>query len=210
MKRNKKEGNKEKAGKKLRNIHERKERNERKNMKVFNILFGILSIIVAIICFMYPFASQLVYGYIIAIFVGVMGIMCLVNYFTTRKTAKASGIQAASGTANLAIGIFGVVFMLLNMTVPFFNYSVQEFAAILVSLFMLVEGISCIAGAFTNKDGNSMGMRILTGIFGVLMVIAFVYALACPAIIISMFGIFLGACMLVQGVSRIALAFSLS
>lgn len=179
-------------------------------MKIFNIIFGVLSIIVAFICFMYPFESQLLYGYIIAVFIGIMGIMCLVNYFSSRKAAKASGVQMFSGTADLVIGIFGVVFMLLNMTVPFFNYTVQEFGAILVSLFMLVEGISSIAEAIVNRAGAGAGMRVLSGILGLLMIIGFVYALACPAIIISIFGIFLGACMLVQGVSRITFALSLS
>lgn len=178
-------------------------------MKVFNMVFGVLSIIVALICFAHPFASQLVYGYIIAIFIGVMGIMCLINYFSMRKAYKASGIQMFSGTASLVIGIFGVVFMLLNMTVPFFNYSVQEFGAILVSLFMLTEGIYCIAGAITNRAGKSTAMRVLTGIFGVVMIIGFIYALAYPAVIIAMFGVFLGICMLVQGISRIVFALSL-
>ena len=178
-------------------------------MKAFDIVFGILSIIVGCVCFAHPFASQLVYGYIIAIFIGVMGIMCIANYFMTKRAMRASGIQMFSGTAGLAIGIFGVVFMLLNMTVPFFNYNVQEFGAILVALFMLTEGITCIVSAVSNRAGASMGMRVLTGVFGAAMVIGFVYVVACPAVIISVFGIFLGVSLLVQGVSRIMLALAL-
>lgn len=178
-------------------------------MKTFNAIFGVLSIIVAIICFAHPFASQLMYGYLIAVFIGMMGIMCIINYLAMRKAFKTSGIQMFSGTASLAIGIFGVVFMLLNMTVPFFNYSVQEFGAILVSLFMLTEGVSCVAGAFTNRAGKNAAMRILTGLFGIVMIVGFVYALMYPAVIISMFGIFLGIGLLVQGIGRIAFALSL-
>ncbi len=178
-------------------------------MKVFNIVFGVLSIIVACICFAHPFASSLVYGYIIAIFIGAMGILCIVNYLMMRKALKGSGFQVFSGTASLAIGVFGVVFMLLNLTVPFFNYSVQEFGAILVALFMLTEGITSLTCAIANHSGENMAMRVLTGMFGVAMIAGFVIALAQPALIISVFGIFLGVCMLVQGVSRITWAFSL-
>ena len=178
-------------------------------MKVFNIVFGVLSILVACICFAHPFASSLVYDYIIAIFIGVMGIMCIANYFVTRRALKGSGFQMFSGTASLAIGVFGVVFMLLNMTVPFFNYSVQEFGAILVALFMLTEGITSLTSAIANHSGENMAMRVLTGVFGVAMIVGFVIAVAQPALIISMFGIFLGVCMLIQGVSRITWALAL-
>lgn len=178
-------------------------------MKIFNIAFGILSIIVAFVCIAHPFATQLTYGYIAAIFMGVMGIGCIINYFINRKAIKANAIDAAAGTANLAVGIFGVVFMLLNMTVPFFTYSVQEFGAILVALFMLIEGAKCVGEAVANKSGASAMARIMTGVLGVLMIIGFLGALAFPALIISMFGMFMGVGLLVQGVSRLAAGFML-
>lgn len=178
-------------------------------MKIFNIIFGILSIFVGGTCLAHPFASQIAYGYIAAIFIGVMGIMSIIAYFKTRKQAKTSASVAAFGTANLVIGIVSVIFMVLNMTVPFFTYSVQEFAAIVCIAFMIIEGASCIYSAITNKSGAGTGMRILTAIFGVIMLIGCIYGIACPAVVIAMFGVFLGATFMVQGFSRIVLAFAL-
>ena len=149
------------------------------------------------------------YGYVVALFMGVMGIVSIVAYFRNRKAMKSIGLVAAAGTANLVIGILGVVFMLLNMTVPFFTYSVQAFGAIMVALFMLIEGINCVASAILNRSGSTGLTRVMTGVLGVLMIVGFAGALVFPPVIISMFGIFLGVGMAVQGVSRIALGFML-
>ena len=175
-------------------------------MKIFNVLFGILSIIVAVTCLAHPFASQLAYGYISAVFIGVMGLMSIVNWFLVRREAKRSGLQLISGAGGLIIGIFGVVFMLLNMTVPFFTYSVQEFGAILVMMFLLLEGVLTTVSAVRNRNNRNGLMRVMMGIFGVLMIVGCLFGIIFPEVVISMFGIFLGVSLLVQGISRIALA----
>lgn len=175
-------------------------------MKVFNIIYGILCLIMAGICLLNPFASQLIYGYVFAAFVGATGIMSIINWFIIRRATKNAGLTMVSGTAGLIIGILAVIFMVMDFTIPFFNYSVQEFAAIIVMMFLLVEGVLMLVRAFTSKT-DSAPARILYGIIGLFMAAMCIYGIIYPAVVIAMFGIFLGAGFGVQGVSRILVGF---
>ena len=63
-------------------------------MKVFNCIFGILSIIGAIYCMFYPGLTFLNAGWIVTILLGVWGICSVIDYFAKRKKAKAEQSEA--------------------------------------------------------------------------------------------------------------------
>ena len=78
-------------------------------MKVFNCIFGILSIIGAIYCMFYPGLTFLNAGWIVTILLGVWGICSVIDYFAKRKKAKAEQSEAIMGTLGLVVGIAAAV-----------------------------------------------------------------------------------------------------
>ena len=71
-------------------------------MKVFNCIFGILSIIGAIYCMFYPGLTFLNAGWIVTILLGVWGICSVIDYFAKRKKAKAEQSEAIMGTLGIS------------------------------------------------------------------------------------------------------------
>ena len=84
-------------------------------MKVFNCIFGILSIIGAIYCMFYPGLTFLNAGWIVTILLGVWGICSVIDYFAKRKKAKAEQSEAIMGTLGLVVGIAAAVISILAM-----------------------------------------------------------------------------------------------
>lgn len=87
-------------------------------MKVFNCIFGILSIIGAIYCMFYPGLTFLNTGWIVTILLGVWGICSVIDYFAKRKKAKAEQSEAIMGTLGLVVGIAAAVISILAMFMP--------------------------------------------------------------------------------------------
>lgn len=54
-------------------------------MKVFNCVFGVISIIAAIYCIFYPGVAFLNSGWIVAVLLGVWGICAIADYMAKRK-----------------------------------------------------------------------------------------------------------------------------
>lgn len=173
-------------------------------MKALNILCGIISIIAAVICLAHPFAAQIAYGYLCAIVIGCLGIIVIISYFMNRKAMKVAGTEAVVGTAGLALGILGVIFMVLNIEIPGFVYGVQEFGAVMLMVFMLIEGFGMII--FAVKSRGIPG-RIPVIIFGCLMVIACLFGVTCPVMVISIMGAFMGINFALYGINRFIVAF---
>lgn len=179
-------------------------------MRVLSILGGILAIIAGGICIAHPFESQLVYGYMGSIMIGLVGILSIVTVIATRKeraAARAAGIEVASGAVGIILGILGVVFMWLNMSVPFFTYAVAEVGAVMLMFYLLIDGIMSIVAAIMAK-GAGAGMRIASAVVGILMVALAVWGIAFPPMVIASLGIFMGVGFLIVGVNRIIFAFA--
>ena len=87
-------------------------------MKVFNCIFGILSIIGVIYCMFYPGLTFLNTGWIVTILLGVWGICSVIDYFAKRKKAKAEQSEAIMGTLGLVVGIAAAVISILAMFMP--------------------------------------------------------------------------------------------
>lgn len=157
-------------------------------MKLFNIIFGILSLICAIICFAHPFATAVVYGYIIAFYIGIMGICAIISYFNQKKQKKEKGIEMAMGTASLVLGIIGVIFFLFNLTIPGFTIAAEGCVAALMMLFIFVEGIMTIISSVSvgrKLESKTWGITLTLGI---LMVVLSTVGLSCLTAVVSMFG----------------------
>lgn len=57
-------------------------------MKVFNCIFGVLSILGAVYCMFFPGISFLNTGWIVAILLGVYGMSSIFGYFSSSTTEK--------------------------------------------------------------------------------------------------------------------------
>ena len=174
-------------------------------MKALNIIMGILTIIAGCVCIWYPFDSSIVYGYMIAVIVGLMGIMTIVGYVMARSAGVASGLVGIDGTLALVVGILGVVFMVLNMAVPGFTYGVEHLAAVIMMAYLLVNGIVVIVQAVSFSSVIGIGMTIAQVLLGILEIIAAFYGFLAPAAVLAAFGLYLGFCLIFSGCTRIAL-----
>lgn len=175
-------------------------------MKVLKFLAGVLSLICAFICFMHPFATQLVYGYIIACFIGVMGVISIIDYFVSKKNRPLKA--AIVGPSGLVLGILGVLFFIFNTTVEGFTLAVQFIAAVIFMIFILVEGVSTLVNSFTLKKVLGTGGWIFFLIFGILMILAGIAGLSCLPIVVSMFGTFTAIGFIINSVYMITSCFS--
>lgn len=62
-------------------------------MKVFNCIFGILSIIGAIYCMFYPGLTFLNTGWIVTILLGVWGICSVIDYLQNAKRQRLNRVK---------------------------------------------------------------------------------------------------------------------
>ena len=176
-------------------------------MKALRIIFGILSLMLAMFCLTYPFAAQLTCVYIFAIYIGIVGIITVIDYIAKKNERKKSGVEAAAGGISLAAAIISIIFMICNITISGFTFATAEFGAMLLLLAIVIDGFMNIVGAFTYRD-YSLGMRILVIILGILMISAGSTGFFITPLIVSMFGIFTAIGIGVFGVSLIATSFS--
>ena len=177
-------------------------------MKALNFIFGIIAILCSGVFFADPILSKILFTYIGAVILGVLGLVEIIKYFVDRKKQKSNPTMAFTGTAGLVLGICAVVYALLNAYVPFFTLATEMLLAIMFTVFMLFSGISDIVTFFKTKDILSQGMRIFTLVLGILMVIASLSCLSCVWIVTGMFGIFIGVSLVFKGVDLIISAFN--
>ena len=114
-------------------------------MKVFNCIFGILSIIGAIYCMFYPGLTFLNTGWIVTILLGVWGICSVIDYFAKRKKAKAEQSEAIMGTLGLVVGIAAAVISILAMFMPGIRLMFDVIILCIFSGWLVVDGISSVA-----------------------------------------------------------------
>lgn len=120
-------------------------------MKVFNCIFGILSIIGAIYCMFYPGLTFLNAGWIVTILLGVWGICSVIDYFAKRKKAKAEQSEAIMGTLGLVVGIAAAVISILAMFMPSIRLMFDVIILCIFSGWLVVDGISSVAMSFKVK-----------------------------------------------------------
>lgn len=176
-------------------------------MKTVKIILGILSLVVAIIFFMDPIPSQVIYLYITSIYFGAVGIVYLIDYCVNKQERKNAGMQVTASTVGIALSVAAILFMLLNMTVPGFPYATQYLVAVILIISLLVEGIVTVVSALTFIEFLPV-LRAMAIIFGILMIVVAYVAFGYIPVIIGMLGIFTGIGIAVSGVSLIISACS--
>lgn len=130
-------------------------------MKVFNCIFGILSIIGAIYCMFYPGLTFLNTGWIVTILLGVWGICSVIDYFAKRKKAKAEQSEAIMGTLGLVVGIAAAVISILAMFMPGIRLMFDVIILCIFSGWLVVDGISSVAMSLKVKKASSSGAWLI-------------------------------------------------
>ncbi len=174
-------------------------------MKAIRIILGILSIILSAVCFVSPFESEIIYGYLVAIYVGVIGIMTIICFIVERKKKRLSGLEGALGGVALAFAILAVMFMFFNIRIPGFTFRWITFCAVFFLVSMTVEGISLFVRGIVRP--YPVGMKIFMIVFGLLMLSASSTGYFMIPTVISMFGIFTAIGFLSTGIQLISTSF---
>ena len=162
-------------------------------MKVFNCIFGILSIIGAIYCMFYPGLTFLNAGWIVTILLGVWGICSVIDYFAKRKKAKAEQSEAIMGTLGLVVGIAAAVISILAMFMP--------------GIRLVVDGISSVAMSLKVKKASSSGAWLIPLFCGILVIIGGIYGFFHLIFAAQTIGFMIGVLLSIYGVKLILSAF---
>lgn len=176
-------------------------------MKITRILLGALFILGGFVCLADPFGTQLTYAYVTAVYAGILGILGIIDYVLNRKDRSHSAPEAAAGGFFLLVSILSVVFMLCNLTIPGFTFASEYFGALLLVSVVLVHGIMTVLAAFLYR-GFSFWLRLVTVIFGCLMVSAASMAFWFIPAVIGMLGVFTSVGIISAGVTLLLTAFS--
>ena len=172
-------------------------------MRAFNIIFGVLSILCGIFCLMNPFSSAIIYEYVLAVFIGVWGLFGIISFFVIRSEQKKQGAQTLLSISALLLGILALIFGICHFTIPSFGLSTQGVLAVLLCIYLLIDGVLTIVKGFTTAELTT-GMKVLTVILGIFLILAAIAGLANIWLTISVFGMFLGIGFLFKGVAMIA------
>lgn len=180
-------------------------------MKVLKVILGILSLICAIICMANPFATEIIFAYILTAFLGVLGVFSIIDFFVTRSKMKAAGIKAASGAAGLILGILGIIFCIMGFTIEGFIETLIGIAALMFIIYLVIDGISSIILAIAVRNETPKGFWVTKLILGILMLllgICFFGNLFVSIIAVTtMFGIFTAIGLFINSISLIVSAF---
>ena len=172
-------------------------------MKVFNCIFGILSIIGAIYCMFYPGLTFLNTGWIVTILLGVWGICSVIDYFAKRKKAKAEQSEAIMGTLGLVVGIAAAVISILAMFMPGIRLMFVVIILCIFSGWLVVDGISSLKV----KKASSSGAWLIPLFCGILVIIGGIYGFFHLIFAAQTIGFMIGVLLSIYGVKLILSAF---
>ena len=154
-------------------------------MKVINGIVGVLSIFGAIYCLFFPGLSFINIGWVITTILGIFGICSIIFYFTKKKMYENLMIEGVHGAFGLVVGI----------------------AAAVVSIWMILDGVSSIAESFAMKKASTSKSWILALVLGIIMLIFGIYGI-CHLIFVARFiGITMGIMLMSYGIKLIASLF---
>ena len=169
-------------------------------MKVFNCIFGILSIIGAIYCMFYPGLTFLNTGWIVTILLGVWGICSVIE-------AKAEQSEAIMGTLGLVVGIAAAVISILAMFMPGIRLMFDVIILCIFSGWLVVDGISSVAMSFKVKKASSSGAWLIPLFCGILVIIGGIYGFFHLIFAAQTIGFMIGVLLSIYGVKLILSAF---
>lgn len=175
-------------------------------MKVFNCIFGILSIIGAIYCIFYPGLTFLNSGWIVTILLGMWGICSVVDYFTKHKKSKSEQNEAVMGTLGLIVGIAAAVVSVLAMFIPSIRLVFDIIILCIFSGWLVIDGISSVAMSFKVKNTGSSAWLIPL-FCGILVIIGGIYGFFHLVFAAQTIGFMIGVLLAIYGVKLIVSVF---
>ncbi len=122
------------------------------------------------------------------------------NYDLTINTRELG--KAAINSIRVALGVVGIVAVVLGALLLFWPTKTASVAAVLFGLYFLVVGvIRLAAGLFTREVAGSY--RILNILLGLLVVLAAIFILRDPSIGVTVLGLFVGLAWIIDGVASL-------
>lgn len=176
-------------------------------MKVINGIVGVLSIFGAIYCLFFPGLSFINIGWVITTILGIFGICSIIFYFTKKKMYENLMIEGVHGAFGLVVGIAAAVVSMLAIFVPSIQAVLDLIILIIFAIWMILDGVSSIAGSFAMKKASTSKSWILALVLGIIMLIFGIYGI-CHLIFVARFiGITMGIMLMSYGIKLIASLF---
>lgn len=163
------------------------------------VVRGIFAILIGVFILARPLASVAAFALIVALWILIDGVMEIVVALETRDTLKHWWLTLLAGIVSVGFGVASLYYYpVLSLT----------FAVIWVSWWLLLSGAMAIyAGVQEKRLGHSWGWTV---VWGIVSVLAAVYAFAAPPVTLLAIMSLLAAVAIIVGVLRLAAAFKLS
>jgi len=145
-------------------------------MKALNCIFGIFSVIAAILFFFHPGISFLNTGWIVAALLGAWGICAILNFVSNRKKGEESPGEAVMGVLGLVAGIASAAVSVLALFSPRIRITLDIIVLYVFAGWLIVNGIGSIAASYKVKKEGFKGW-IFTMILGIVVLIAGIYGI---------------------------------
>ena len=129
------------------------------NMIIYSILTEVATIIMGIVLFFLPNATNKVIGILVGVIFLLNGLNSIYKYFK-RDGAKIFSLNF----------IFGILYVLLGLVIIIYPFTVVEFVTISLGLFVMVNAASKINYGFWLKKGNEDSW-LITLVSGILLLI---------------------------------------
>ncbi len=168
-------------------------------MKVFNCVFGVISIIAAIYCIFYPGVAFLNSGWIVAVLLGVWGICAIADYMAKRKKEDKSKTEAAMGVLGLVAGIAAAVVSILALFIPSIRMLLDIIILSIFAGWLIISGITSAAVSFKTRKAGSKRW-VLTLVCGILVLLAGIYGVFHLIFVAQTIGILIGILLMIYGI----------
>lgn len=175
-------------------------------MKVFNCIFGVISIISAIYCIVYPGIAFLNSGWIVAVLLGVWGICAIADYASKRKKEDKSKGEAAMGALGLVAGIAAAVISVLALFMPSIRILLDIIILSIFAGWLIISGLSSAVKSFKVRESGSKRW-ILTLVCGILVLVAGIYGVFHLLFVAQTIGILIGILLMIYGIRLILSVF---
>lgn len=175
-------------------------------MKIFNCIFGVLSIIAASYCIFYPGMTFINSGWIVTILLGVWGVCTIIGYTANSKNDEKSKGDAAVGVLSFIGGIAAAVISVLALFMPSIRIMLDIIILCVFSSWLMLSGITSVIVSFKMKNTGSKRW-ILTLICGVVMTLSGIYGIFNLFFVMQTIGILIGILLMIYGVRLVVSVF---
>lgn len=175
-------------------------------MTVLRVILGVLIMLTAFDCLMFPPAGAVAFYIMVSVLMLVCGIAAIIHFIESKnreKVAKSHGIQyAGAGVGSLIAGIVSVVLSILALRSPEGSEVFFKIISILFGLFIIIHGISSITLAVLIKK-TGVGGWVAMIILGILEIILGIFVIANTFASFIAIGVMVGVSMLIFGINLI-------